>query len=111
MVVRKAILAAVMLTVAGCSSPPAVSAVAGPSAQQLAHGRWLKIPAAPVRLCDPLSVWDGRNLVTVEPGWPHCRPGAAAYNPRTNSWATLAAPPRLRPARPARHGWLLRPAR
>ena len=69
--------------------------VGGPSAAQLAHGRWLKMPTAPIRLCYPLSVWDGHDLVVVEPGWPHCRAAAATYNPRTNSWAAIAAPPKL----------------
>lgn len=40
-------------------------------------------------------MWDGRDLVVVEPGWPHCRPAAATYSPRTNSWAVIAAPPKL----------------
>src|SRR5487761_1544774 len=55
LVMRKTILAALLLTVAGCSSPPAPPgrSVGGPSAQQLAHGRWLRMTPAPIRLCDP----------------------------------------------------------
>src|SRR5260370_15472384 len=104
MVMRKAILAALLLAMAGCSASPsgpasltaaAAVSVGGPSAQQLAHGRWLKMPSAPIRLCYRLSVWDGHDLVVVEPGWPRCRAAAAAYNPRTNSWAAIATPPKL----------------
>jgi hypothetical protein len=104
MVMRKAILATSLLAMAGCSASPSGPAsltaavavsVGGPSAQQLARGRWLTMPAAPIRLCDPLSVWDGHDLVVVEPGWPHCRAAAATYNPRTNSWAAIAEPPKL----------------
>ncbi len=53
------------------------------------------MPAAPIRLCGPHAVWDGRDLVVVEPGFPLCPPAAATYNPRTNSWTAIAAPPRL----------------
>lgn len=97
MIVRKAILAALLLTVAGCSSPPAAAGrpVEGPSAEQLAHGRWLRMPPAPIRLCDPRAVWDGRDLVVVEPGFPPCPAGAAAYDPKANSWVKIGAPPRL----------------
>ena len=76
----------------GSSVPPEPPS----SAEQLEHGRWVSMPAAPFRLCDPVSVWDGRSLVVVEPGvrsngW--CPARAAAYNPRTNSWRAMAAPP------------------
>jgi hypothetical protein len=102
MVMRKAILAALLLTMAGCSSSPGVTAVpvGGPSAQQLARGRWLRMPPAPVRLCDPRAAWDARDLVVVEPGFPPCPAGAAAYDPRANSWVKIAAPPRLIGQRP-----------
>jgi hypothetical protein len=68
----------------------------GPSAGELAHGRWVTIPAAPFRLCDPVSAWNGRDLVVVEPGvrvngW--CPARAATYDPRKNSWTSIAAPP------------------
>jgi hypothetical protein len=69
--------------------------VTGPSAQQLAHGRWLRIPRAPIGLCDSLAVWDGRALVVIGPAFPPCSSGAAAYDPRTNSWAKIASPPKL----------------
>jgi hypothetical protein len=68
----------------------------GPSAEQLAHGRWVSMPAAPFRLCVPISVWDGRDLVVIEPGvrangW--CPARAATYDPRANSWTAIGAPP------------------
>jgi hypothetical protein len=75
----------------------AVWPAGGPSAKQLAHGRWVRMPAAPMMLCDPVSVWDGRDLVVVEPGvnmyfgW--CPARAATYDPQTNSWTAIAAPP------------------
>jgi hypothetical protein len=54
------------------------------------------MPAAPFRLCDPVSAWDGQDLVVVEPGvrdngW--CPARAAAYDPRSNSWRRISAPP------------------
>jgi hypothetical protein len=120
---RKAILAALLLMVGGCSFPPAMTTarpaegtsaqlppppaatsdrpVEGPSAQQLADGRWLRIPSAPIRLCDPQAVWDGRDLVVIEPAFPPCPPGAAAYDPRANSWAKIATPPRFIGVNPA----------
>ncbi len=100
---RKTLLALLLLAAAGCSAPPSSSAgsvkatalsVGGPSAQQLARGRWVQVPTAPIRLCDARSVWDGRDLVVIEPGFPPCRPAAAAYDPRANAWMPLAAPPR-----------------
>lgn len=68
----------------------------GPSAGQLAKGRWVAMPTAPFRLCDPVSVWDGQDLVVVEPGvrvngW--CPARAATYDPRSNSWRRISAPP------------------
>jgi hypothetical protein len=67
----------------------------GPPAEQLARGRWISMSAAPFRLCDPVSVWDGRALVVVEPGvrvngW--CPARAATYDPRTNTWTAEAFP-------------------
>jgi hypothetical protein len=96
MVMRWAILTAMLLAAAGCSgSPPrsATGVVAGPSAEQLAHGGWVRVPTPPVRLCDPHVVWDGRDLVVVEPGFRPCRPAAATYDPKANSWLAIAAPP------------------
>ena len=54
------------------------------------------MPAAPFRLCDPVSVWDGQELLVAEPGvrvngW--CPARAAAYNPRSNSWRPIESPP------------------
>ncbi len=56
------------------------------------------MPAAPFRLCDPVSAWDGRSLVVVEPGvrsngW--CPARAATYNPQANSWSAAADPPEV----------------
>ena len=97
MVMRTAILAAVLLTVAGCSSPSAATGrpVEGPSAQQLAHGRWLRMPTAPMGLCDPRAVWDGRDLVVVELRDRWCPARAAVYDPKGNRWVKIAAPPRV----------------
>jgi len=100
MVMRLMAAAAVLLAVAVCSSPSHWSSrpagpAAGPSARQLARGRWLPMPAAPIRLCDPLAAWDGRDLVVVEPGFPPCPAAAAAYDPAANRWALIASPPRL----------------
>jgi hypothetical protein len=104
MVVRKTVLAVLLITLAGCSASPSrgVGPWAGPSAQQLAHGHWIQIPAAPIALCDPLPVWDGRDLVVVEAGLSWCPRAAAAYNPRANRWTTIAAPPRVISAIPSR---------
>jgi hypothetical protein len=100
MVMRKVFLAALLLAVAGCAPRLTGSVglvksvpVGGPSARQLAGGRWTRIPLAPIRLCDALALWDGRDLIVVEHGYPPCRPAAAAYDPRANSWRALAAPP------------------
>jgi hypothetical protein len=100
MVMRKIFLAVLLLAVAGCapSLPGSAGLVrresaGGPSARQLAGGRWTRIPLAPVRLCDALALWDGRDLVVVEHGFRPCRPAAAAYDPRANTWRALAAPP------------------
>jgi hypothetical protein len=78
-------------SVTGTVRPPV-----GLSAGQLAQGRWVAIPAAPFRLCDPVSVWDGQDQVVVEPGvgvngW--CPARAATYDPRSNSWRRISAPP------------------
>jgi hypothetical protein len=72
-----------------------VRPIGGPTAGQLAHGSWVAMPAAPLRLCDPVSAWNGRDLVVVEPGvrangW--CPARAAAYNPLQNAWISIAAP-------------------
>jgi len=90
---------AALLGVFTTSTAPVTGTVrpaGGPSAEQLAHGNWVSMPAAPFRLCDPVSVWDGRDLLVVEPGvrvngW--CPARTAAYDPQTNSWTAIAAPP------------------
>ena len=97
---RKTFLVTLLLAVAGCSpsysgsvGPVEAVPVGGPSAQQLARGHWIQIPLAPIRLCDALAAWDGRDLIVVEHGYPPCRPAAAAYDPVANSWRAIAAPP------------------
>jgi len=70
----------------------------GPSVGELRHGRWVRVPAAPFRLCVPVAVWDGRGLVVVEPGvrvngW--CPARAAIYDPQDNTWTQVASPPGL----------------
>jgi hypothetical protein len=71
-----------------------VSPVSGPSAEQLAHGQWVRLPPAPMRLCDPVSAWDGHALIVVQPAQhPSCQLSAAAYDPRTNTWQPIQAPP------------------
>jgi hypothetical protein len=64
-----------------------------PTAQQLAHGHWVRIPKAPIKTCDPLTVSDGTGVIVVEYGYPPCNRGAARYNPATNSWSRIATPP------------------
>ncbi|MGH3158366.1 MAG: hypothetical protein ACRDNF_17580, partial [Streptosporangiaceae bacterium] len=53
------------------------------------------MPPAPIRLCDPRAVWDGRDLIVVEPGFPPCPAGAGAYDPEANRWVKIAPPPRF----------------
>jgi len=103
--VRKAILALMLLAAAGCTGQAAgsygtalvgkVPVAGGPTAEQLAHGYWVRIPAAPIRLCDGQPVWDGHEILMVEPGgYPPCQSAAALYNPTANRWKRIAAPPR-----------------
>src|SRR5215468_7129299 len=33
--------------------------VASPSADQLARGRWVRMPPAPIQMCGPLAFWEG----------------------------------------------------
>src|ERR1022692_1549401 len=106
MVARKAILAALLLTTAGCSSassgsvgPMAAAAVptGGPSAQQLAHGRWLKMPAAPIRLCNPLGVGRARpgggraRMAALPPGRSDVQPEDQQLGGYRHSSETLGA--------------------
>jgi len=105
---RKLLVAAVPLLLIACT-PPAARPVGptrslrqatpgsvppGPSAAQLAHGRWVKMAAPPIRLCRPAALWDGRALIVIESGAAPCHPAAAAYDPAANRWMTVAAPPR-----------------
>lgn len=87
----------VTLTGAAGRPPTTVTAAAkpaqGPSAWQLAHGRWVRIPPAPLMYCGILTVWDGRDLVVIRRPYRGCPPGATEYNPRANRWTTIAAPP------------------
>ncbi len=98
---RRWTIPVVLLAVAGCTSSPGTTvpaatakAVGGPSARRLARGHWSRMPVVPIRLCNPQAIWDGRDLVLIEPGYPPCRPAAAAYDPKTNTWTVIAAPPR-----------------
>jgi hypothetical protein len=77
--------------------PAAVRATAqpaqGPSAWQLAHGRWVPMPPAPLKMCGNLAVGDGRDLVVIQEPSGGCPLGAAEYDPRANRWTTITAPP------------------
>jgi hypothetical protein len=104
-------LAWLLLAAAGCTAVPPgpgpaatgpgnaivgrVQVAGGPSAWQIAHGRWVRIPPGPIKACDAAPVWDGRDLVMVEPGFPPCGPAAALYDPVTNRWTRIAAPPKV----------------
>jgi hypothetical protein len=79
-------------TLAKASAEPA----AGPTAWQLAHGRWLRMPPSPLKMCGNLAAWDGRELVVIQEPADGCPVGAAAYDPRANRWTTIAAPPLLK---------------
>ena len=67
--------------------------VAGPSADQLARGRWVRMPPAPIQMCGPLAFWDGRGLVAIQEPASPCPLRAAEYNPRVNRWTRITAPP------------------
>ena len=72
----------------------AASVPKGPSAAQLAAGRWVRTAAPPIPVCETAAgVWDGSALVIIESGPAPCRTGAEAYDPATNRWARLPAPP------------------
>jgi hypothetical protein len=103
--VSAAAVAAVSLvtaTLAGAPGrPPAtVRATAkpaqGPSAWQLAHGHWVRMPPAPLKMCGNLAQWDGRGLVVIQEPAGGCPLGAAEYDPRANRWTTIAPPPLLK---------------
>jgi hypothetical protein len=77
------------------TTTPAVTAkpIPGPSAGRLAAGRWIEMPKPPVRFCNPTAVWDGTDLVVLETKFNSCKPVAATYDPRANTWAKVTAPP------------------
>lgn len=65
----------------------------GPTAEQIAHGTWVTIPAAPIKICEGnVRVWDGHELVVVDGGTGVCR-SAAAFDPKTLTWQRLLPPP------------------
>jgi hypothetical protein len=66
---------------------------AGPSADQLAHGHWVRLPPAPLKMCGNLALWDGRGLLVIQEPADACPLGAAEYDPRANRWTKIAAPP------------------
>jgi hypothetical protein len=88
------------LTDAPARAPAPVSATAkpaqGPSAWQLAHGHWVRMPPAPLKMCGNLAQWDGRDLVVIQEPSGGCPLGAAKYDPRANRWSTIPAPPMLK---------------
>lgn len=93
-------LVAVALTSAPGRLPTTVTAMAlpapGPSARQLAHGKWVPMPPAPLKMCGDLAVWDGRELVVIEGPFGGYPLAAAAYDPRANRWTTIPSPPILK---------------
>jgi hypothetical protein len=76
------------LTAAPDRPPATVSEAAEPAtgltAGQLAHGHWVRMPPAPLKMCGNLAAWDGRHLVVIEEPADGCRVGAAEYDPRAN---------------------------
>ena len=97
-----AAISLVTATLGGASGrPPArVRATAEPatgaSAGRLAHGHWVRMPPAPLKMCGNLALWDGRGLVVIQEPADACPLGAAEYDPRVNRWTTIAAPPVLK---------------
>lgn len=100
---RKFLIAVVPLALVACTPSAGTAQILrlgasasvsqGPSAAQLADGRWVKMAAPPIRLCQPEALWDGRALIVIESGLAPCHPAAAAYDPTANRWVTIAAPP------------------
>src|SRR5215470_10037478 len=76
--------------------PATAEPAAGPSAGQLAHGHWVRMPPAPLKMCGNLALWDGRGLLVIQEPADACPPGAAEYDPRANRWTAIAAPPILK---------------
>jgi len=85
-----------MLTGAPGRPPATRTATAEPSAGQLIHGHWVRMPPAPIQMCGPLAVWDGRDLVAIQEPGSSCPLGAAEYDPLANRWTKIAAPPMLK---------------
>jgi hypothetical protein len=87
--------------------PAKTPPVVGPSAERLAHGRWVAVApvaefggrsAAPGPGHDswdpaPGAVWDGSGLVLLGPKAPTGALEAISYDPRGNRWRTLPTPP------------------
>jgi hypothetical protein len=72
---------------------PAVPVQRGPTASQIAHGRWHSIPAPPGKVCTDINqaAWDGVGVVVLSTQQ-GCRT-PLAYDPKTNRWHQLAALP------------------
>jgi hypothetical protein len=65
---------------------------AGPSAAQLADGRWQLTAFPPIRFTYPSTVWNGSALIAFD-GRDGLPAQAAAYHPLANRWTTIASPP------------------
>ncbi len=70
--------------------------VAPVGAADLAHGRWITLPASPLVAASPNPpVWTGKEIVTW--GTARTRKGfeviGAAFDPKTGRWRRLAGPP------------------
>jgi len=67
--------------------------------------RWRALPLSPLRAkTSPAAVWTGHFFIVIggsaNGGLPVPGPGAAAYDPTTNSWTVLPAPPSYPPSNP-----------
>ena len=67
--------------------------------------RWRALPLSPLRAkISPAAVWTGHFLIVIggsgDGGLPVPGPGAAAYDPVTNSWTVLPTPPSYPPSSP-----------
>lgn len=56
-----------------------------------AHDTWTKVPTSPFASGDAVGAWTGREAIVVSGDRDNVV--AAAYDPETNSWRTLAEPP------------------
>lgn len=54
--------------------------------------RWTKVSASPFASGDAIGAWTGREAIMVS-GQSGAAVAAAAYDPESNAWRTLAAPP------------------